>query len=73
MEIDYLIYLMRTQTFRELVIIDGSNVKSFSLEINPSKLYVAFTPMKPTKDQKECFWMQVQNAEEAAFFTILLI
>jgi len=70
---DYLIYLMRTQNFRELVIIDASNVKSFALEINPSRLYVAFTPVKPSKDQKECFWMHVQNAEEAAFFTILLV
>ncbi len=38
---------MKSQSFTELVIVDGSNTRCTHLEVNPSKLYISFSLNKP--------------------------
>ena len=64
---------MKSSNYKEIVIIDGSNVKSFTPELIPSKLFLSFSAFQPSKEQKEKFWIRVRNPEEAAYYTILLI
>jgi hypothetical protein len=64
---------MQTQNFKELEIIDGANLRMFTLDICLTKLSVTFSPTLPSENQSECCWMEVSSPEEAAYYTILLI
>jgi len=54
---------MKSQNFKELEIIDGSNLKSFTLDICPTKLSITFSQVIPSENQRECSWMEVGSPE----------
>lgn len=45
--LEEIVYLMQSQSFSQLVIIDGANFKCVNLEVNPSKLHINFMGVPP--------------------------
>lgn len=68
-----ILYLMQSQSFKELVIVDGVHCRCVDLELDPSKLYVSFAEGPPNPGECECRWLFVSSFEDAGFYTVLLI
>ena len=64
---------MKSQSFTEVILIDGTNTRCHNLELNPQKLFINCTNVPLKEQESECRWLLVNNPEEAAFYTILLM